>query len=152
MILLSWSMRFSGLCSVSFYVRSRRTAFSCSNLSYRTSIRVLSALVFLTFSFFVCVESKFSLAYTTAHDCIISLMAEWLEHVSQCHEMYSYCRDLEVMSSNPGWVELGARGTSVLSRTLTNKQNILILAFGLAFYTIKKDSYMHYWATWWARV
>ena len=32
------------------------------------------------------------------------LMAEWLEQASQWHEMY--CHDLEVMSSNPGWVEL----------------------------------------------
>ena len=31
------------------------------------------------------------------------------------HEMY--CHDLEVMSSNPGRVELGVLGTSVLSRT-----------------------------------
>ena len=28
-----------------------------------------------------------------------------------------YCHDLEVMSSNPGRVELGMRSTSVLSRT-----------------------------------
>ena len=27
-----------------------------------------------------------------------------------------YCHDLEVMSLNPGWVELGVRSTSVLSR------------------------------------
>ena len=33
-----------------------------------------------------------------------SLMAKWLEQASQRHEMY--CHDLEVMSSNPGWVEL----------------------------------------------
>ena len=29
-----------------------------------------------------------------------------------------HCYDLEVMSSNPGRVELGVLGTSVLSRTL----------------------------------
>ena len=28
-----------------------------------------------------------------------------------------YCHDPGVMSSNPGWVELGVLGTSVLSRT-----------------------------------
>ena len=42
-------------------------------------------------------------------------MAQWLQQVSQWQEMY--CHDLEVMSSNPGWVELGVRSTSVLSRT-----------------------------------
>ena len=42
-------------------------------------------------------------------------MAEWLEQASQWYEMS--CHDLEVMSSNPGWVELGVRCTSVLSRT-----------------------------------
>ena len=42
-------------------------------------------------------------------------MAEWLEQPSQCHEMY--CHNLEVMSSNSGWVELGMLGTSVLSHT-----------------------------------
>ena len=44
-----------------------------------------------------------------------SLMDEWLEQASQWHEMC--CHDLEVMSSNPGWVELRVRSTSVLSRT-----------------------------------
>ena len=44
-----------------------------------------------------------------------SLMAEWLEQASQWHEMY--CHDLEVMSSNPGWVELGVLGSSALSCT-----------------------------------
>ena len=44
-----------------------------------------------------------------------SLMAEWLEQVAQCHEMC--CHDLEVMSSNPGLVELGVPSTSVLSHT-----------------------------------
>ena len=42
-----------------------------------------------------------------------SLMAEWLEQVSQWHGMY--CHDLEVMSSNPDQVKLGVRSTSVLS-------------------------------------
>ena len=42
-------------------------------------------------------------------------MAKWLEQASQWHEMY--CHDLEVMSLNPGQVELGVLGTSVLSRT-----------------------------------
>ena len=31
-------------------------------------------------------------------------MAEWLEQASQWHEMHHH--DLEIMSSNPGWVEL----------------------------------------------
>ena len=44
-----------------------------------------------------------------------SLMAEWLEQVSQRHEMY--CHDLEVMSSKPGRVELGVCSTFVPSRT-----------------------------------
>ena len=42
-------------------------------------------------------------------------MAKWLEQASQWHEMY--CHDLEVMSSNPGWVEIGVLSISVLSRT-----------------------------------
>ena len=46
---------------------------------------------------------------------IKSLMAKWLEQASQWHEMY--CHDLEVMSSNPGRVELGVLGTSALSCT-----------------------------------
>ena len=36
---------------------------------------------------------------------IDSLVAKCLEQASQRHEMY--CHDLEVMSSNPGRVELG---------------------------------------------
>ena len=44
-----------------------------------------------------------------------SLMAKWLKQASQWHKMYTH--DLEVMSSNPGWVELGVRSTSVLSCT-----------------------------------
>ena len=44
-------------------------------------------------------------------------MAKWLEQLSQWHKIY--CHDLEVMSSNPGQVELGVRGTSLLSRTWT---------------------------------
>ena len=44
-------------------------------------------------------------------------MAEWLEQVSQWHELYSH--DLEVMSR----VELGVCSTSVLSHTWT--KNIL---------------------------
>ena len=38
------------------------------------------------------------------------LMAEWLEKVSQQHEIYSH--DLEVMSSNPNQVELRMHSTS----------------------------------------
>ena len=44
-----------------------------------------------------------------------SLMAEWLEQVSQRHEMY--CHDLKVMSLNPGRIKLGVCSTSVLSHT-----------------------------------
>ena len=44
-------------------------------------------------------------------------MAKWFEEVSQWHGMY--CHDLEVMSLNPGWVELRVRSTAVLSRTWT---------------------------------
>ena len=47
-------------------------------------------------------------------------MAEWLEQASQWLEVY--CHDLEVVSSKPGWVELGVRSTSVLSRTWTKKK------------------------------
>ena len=45
--------------------------------------------------------------------CVLVCENEHL--VRQWHEMY--CHDLEVMSSNPGRVELGVRSTSVLSRT-----------------------------------
>ena len=38
-----------------------------------------------------------------------------LKQTSQWHEMYY--RDLEVMSSNPGMVELGVHNTCVLSHT-----------------------------------
>ena len=45
-------------------------------------------------------------------------MTEWLAETSQWHEMY--CHNVEVMSSNPGRVELEVHSTSVLSCTLTN--------------------------------
>ena len=48
---------------------------------------------------------------------MMSLMAEWLEQVPQWHEMY--CHDLEVMSWNPGKVELWVHSPSVLSCTWT---------------------------------
>ena len=51
-------------------------------------------------------------------------MAKWLEQASQWHELY--CHDLKVISSNPSWVELGVRGTSVLSRTWT--KNIILVS------------------------
>ena len=38
-------------------------------------------------------------------------MAKLYEQASQRHEIY--CRDLEVMSSKPSWVELGIPSTSV---------------------------------------
>ena len=41
----------------------------------------------------------------------ISMMAEWLRLVSQGHGMY--CHDLEVMGSNPSWVEPKVCYTSV---------------------------------------
>ena len=46
---------------------------------------------------------------------------EWLEQASQCHEMD--CHDLEAVSSNPGWVELGVRRTSVPSHTWTKHKH-----------------------------
>ena len=49
-----------------------------------------------------------------------ALMVDWLEQASQIHEMY--CHGLEVMNSNPGWVELGVCNTS--SHTWT--KNIMI--------------------------
>ena len=45
-------------------------------------------------------------------------MAKWLQQVSRWHEMC--CHDLEIMSLNPGWVELRVRSTSVPSRACTN--------------------------------
>ena len=59
-------------------------------------------------------------------------MAEWLGQASQWHEMY--CHDLEVMSLNPGQVELGVCGTSCLSRTWTQISSNI---FG--FYSIKQS-------------
>ena len=40
-----------------------------------------------------------------------SLMGQWLKSASQGHIMH--CHDLEVMGSNPGWVEIGGCTTSV---------------------------------------
>ena len=53
------------------------------------------------------------------HRFIHFTSGKWLEQTSQWHEMY--CHDLEVMSLNPGRVELGmhASSTSVLSPTWT---------------------------------
>ena len=51
-----------------------------------------------------------------------ALMVDWLEQASQIHEMYCHC--LEVMNSNPGWVELGMCNASALSHTWT--KNIMI--------------------------
>ena len=59
-------------------------------------------------------------------------MAEWLEQASQWHEMYRH--DLEVMSSNPGRVELGVHSTSVLlplSHTWTKTVFSLLSLLGL---------------------
>ena len=53
----------------------------------------------------------------TAMICKKSLMAEWLQQVSQWPEMH--CHDLEVMSSNPGRVKLGVCSTSVPIHTWT---------------------------------
>ena len=50
-------------------------------------------------------------------------MAKWLEQASQWHEMH--CHDLEVMSSNPGRVELGVLSTSVLSRTWLRNKSLM---------------------------
>ena len=57
-----------------------------------------------------------------------SLMAKWLEQLSQWHEMY--CHGLEIMSSNPGRVKLGVQSTSVLSSTWS--KNKLQLYFSIA--------------------
>ena len=43
------------------------------------------------------VEQKFSI-------CICVQMVAW-SNVRQCHEMF--CRDPNVMGSNPNWIELG---------------------------------------------
>ena len=51
-------------------------------------------------------------------------MIEWLEQASQWHEMY--CRDLEVMSSNPSQVKLGVCSISALSRRPTWTKHIFI--------------------------
>ena len=54
-----------------------------------------------------------------------ALMAKWLEQASQWHELY--CHDLEVMSSNPGRVELLVHGASVLSHRLLGKRNNMLV-------------------------
>ena len=59
-----------------------------------------------------CSGNKNKMEYTIKKK---SLMAMWLEQASQWHEMY--CHDLKLMSLNPGRVELGLRGTSILNRT-----------------------------------
>ena len=55
--------------------------------------------------------------------CLKTLMAKWLEQASQWHGMY--CHDLKVMSSSPSRVELGVRGTSVLSRCVLEPKILL---------------------------
>ena len=50
----------------------------------------------------------------------LSLMAEWLEQASQWHKMYWH--NLEVMSLNPSWAELGSHYASVLSHTWAKKR------------------------------
>ena len=73
-----------------------------------------------------CLTHYHIIAYCLKHchpvtHCLIhggkSLMAEWLEQASQWHEMYYH--DLELMSLNPGQVELGVHSTYVLCRTWT---------------------------------
>ena len=54
------------------------------------------------------------------------LMAEWLGHSSQAHEMY--CHDPEFMGLNPVWLELGVLNTSV-SVVLKPKIYLLIEPF-----------------------
>ena len=58
-----------------------------------------------------------------------SLMAKWLQQVSQWHEMC--CHDLEVMSSNSGRVELEVLSAFVLSHTWTKNINIHIYIYML---------------------
>ena len=53
-------------------------------------------------------------------------MAKWLEQAS----LEMYCHDLEVMSLNPGRVELGVLSTSVPSRTLSKKKRLSLFSEG----------------------
>ena len=76
-------------------------------------------------------------------------MAEWLEQVSQWHEVY--CHDLKVMGSNPGWVELGVRSTSIPSCTWTKNiwfpscHSAMVLLFSILYSTPAKTLlfYLH---------
>ena len=54
-----------------------------------------------------------------------SLMVEWLGQVSQGHDIY--CRDPEVMDSNPSRVKLGMRSTSVKLCLKQNYDHMCIL-------------------------
>ena len=77
----------------------------CASIVATSTVRVkLSA-----FSSEVTRGSQLPVSSTYGHQK--SLVAKWLEQASQEHEMC--CHDLEVMSSNPGQVELGVRSTSV---------------------------------------
>ena len=72
--------------------------------------------------------------YLRKHLCCKSLMAKWLEQVSQWYEMC--CHDLEVMSSNPGRVELEVRSTYVLSRTWSKNTSFANSIFHAFMHTI----------------
>ena len=53
-----------------------------------------------------------------------SLMVKWLEQVSRWHEVC--CHDLEVMSLNPDWFDLGVDGTSVQLHVYLNQKPLSI--------------------------
>ena len=74
-------------------------------------------LMFLSLSIFLS-HPTYTALYSSRDPVMISskywnrstCIHEWLGHGLYCH-------DLEVMSSNPNWVELGVHSTSVPSRT-----------------------------------
>ena len=75
-----------------------------------------------------------------------SLMAQWLDHSPQWHEMY--CHDLEVMSSNPGQVKLGADSTSFLSCTWTKiymQFQVLVAWYQFWWFAKQSKEYGHTW-------
>ena len=60
---------------------------------------------------------------------------------------WNYCHDLEVMSSNPGRVELGVRNTSVLSHTWTKKnrtESLITSPWNIRFLKLYKNCMNYY--------
>ena len=77
-----------------------------------------------------------------------SLMAEWLERASQWHEMCYH--NLEIISLNPGGIELGVYSTSVLWRTWTKtifqwKTFVLHISIKRCWVCIEKNYFKMYW-------